>query len=54
MAMQRRGFLNHLRGHIADVLGIRSPEAAAGEWWEIDLIIVVLAGAFAAGIIAWS
>ena len=51
--MRRRGFLNHLRGHIADVLGIRSHEAATGKWWEIDLILVLLAGALAAGILAW-
>lgn len=32
-------------------LGLRSEAAADGEWWEVDLILVVLFGAFlAAGI----
>jgi hypothetical protein len=50
--MRRQGIINRLRGHIADTLGIRSDDAAAGKWWEIDLILVILGGAFAVGIAA--
>lgn len=50
--MRRRGIINRLRSHIAHTLGIGSDDAANGKWWEIDLIIVILGGAFALGIVA--
>lgn len=42
-----------LRSFLADLLGVRNESARNGDWWEMDLIIVVLGGVFAAGIIAW-
>lgn len=45
--------MRSLRSFLADLLGIRDVSARNGDWWEIDLIIVVLGGALAAGVIAW-
>ena len=42
-----------LRSFLANILGIRSEAARNGEWWEIDFIILILAGALVAGIFAW-
>ena len=50
--MRGRGIIDRLRGHIASTLGIRSDDAAAGKWWEVDLIIVIFGGAIAMGISA--
>jgi hypothetical protein len=45
--------LDTIRGTLARLLGVHAQEAASGEWWEIDLILVVLAGAAVMGGIAW-
>lgn len=50
--MRQRGIIYWVRGQIAAILGIESGDAASGKWWEIDLIIVVLLGAFALGVAA--
>lgn len=50
--MRPRSIIHRLRAHIAETLGIKSQDAAQGKWWEIDLIIVILGGAFAVGIAA--
>lgn len=42
-----------LRSWLAGLLGIKSEAAQNGEWWEIDLIIALLFGAFVAGGLAW-
>lgn len=38
--------LRYIRTWIAKRLGLRSEAAMNGDWWEIDLIIVILFGAF--------
>lgn len=50
--MQLRGIIPWHRARIAAVFGLKSEDAVSGKWWEIDLIIVILAGAFALGIAA--
>lgn len=52
--MHRHGFLHRLRSALAALFGISSEEAGNGEWWEIDLALVVVAGAFVLGAIAWT
>jgi hypothetical protein len=52
--MRRSSFLYRLRTALAALLGISSEEARNGDWWEIDLAMVVLAGAFVLGAIAWT
>lgn len=52
--MRKKSFLYRLRAGVAALFDLSSEEIATGEWWEIDLIIVVLAGSFAAGILAWA
>lgn len=52
-SMRRRGPLSRLRSTLAAVLGISSPQASDGTWWEIDLILVTLVGALALGVFAW-
>lgn len=42
--------LRYIRSRIAKRLGLRSEAAMNGDWWEIDLIIVILFGAFVMGI----
>ena len=39
---------------IAGLLGIKAEAAKNGEWWEIDLILIILFGAATVGIIAWA
>lgn len=51
--MRRDGPLYHLRSALAGLLGISDEKARNGTWWEMDLIIVVLVGAFALGAFAW-
>ena len=50
----RRGSpVRSLRRWLMRRLGIRDNAAADGEWWEIDLILTLLFGAFLAGGAAW-
>lgn len=51
--MLRRGPIYRLRSTLAALLGISSEQASDGVWWEIDLLLVTLAGAIAMGIFAW-
>jgi hypothetical protein len=46
--------LRRIRSVIAGLLGIKAEAAKNGEWWEIDLVLVILLGAAAAGFIAWT
>jgi hypothetical protein len=39
---------------LAAALGIKAGAAKNGDWWEIDLIIALLFGAFVAGGFAWT
>lgn len=43
-----------VRSWLAAALGIRAEAAQRGDWWEIDLIIVVLVGSAIAGALAWA
>lgn len=52
--MRRRSFVYRIRFALAALFGISSEEARNGDWWEIDLAMVVLAGAFMLGAIAWT
>ena len=45
--------MRFLRLWMADLLGVRDEAATNGEWWEIDLLIVLFFGCVAAGAIAW-
>lgn len=51
--MHHRGPLHLLRTTLAGLLGISDERSGNGTWWEIDLILVVLAGAMALGVFAW-
>lgn len=51
--MQRRGLLYHLRSVLAALLGLSGEQARNGDWWEIDLILIMLLGALALGVFAW-
>jgi hypothetical protein len=42
-----------LRSFIAGILGIRDDSARNGDWWEIDLILVILGGSIIAGVTAF-
>lgn len=42
-----------LRSWIAGIFQIRDEAAQGGEWWEIDLLIVLILGSLAAGALAW-
>lgn len=53
-SMRLRSFLYQVRSAFALLLGISSENARNGDWWEIDLVLVVLAGAFVLGAIAWT
>ncbi len=53
-SMRLRSFLYQVRSAFALLLGISSENARNGDWWEIDLMLVVLAGAFVLGAIAWT
>lgn len=43
-----------IRSWLADLLGIRGESARRGDWWEIDLILVLLFGSVVAGGLAWA
>lgn len=52
--MRRNGPLYQLRSALAGLLGISDERARNGTWWEMDLMIVALMGAFALGAFAWA
>jgi hypothetical protein len=45
--------MRSVRSYFAKLLGVRDEAARNGDWWEIDFIIVLLGGVFAAGVIGW-
>lgn len=45
--------LRLIRSALAAMMGLSSEAARNGDWWEIDLILVVLLGSAALGLIAW-
>ena len=51
--VRKPNIIDRLRATLADRLGIRDEASKNGLWWEIDLIMVILAGAIAAGILAF-
>lgn len=44
--------LRSVRSWLAERLGLRAEAAQNGDWWEIDLILVLFFGSVAAGLIA--
>ena len=42
--------MRSIRKFIASLLEVKDQEATNGEWWEIDLIIVILLGSFVLGL----
>jgi hypothetical protein len=50
--VRKANIIDRLRATLADLLGIRDQRGKNGVWWEIDLILVILTGAIAAGILA--
>ncbi len=52
--MKRTGLIFKLRSAVAALFGIAADDARRGLWWEIDLLLVVLIGALALGVAAWS
>lgn len=51
--MKRRGLIDRIRAGIATLFGVRSEHAVSEGWWELDLLFVMLAGAFALGVMAY-
>jgi hypothetical protein len=49
----REYVLRFIRTWIARRLGLSSEAARDGDWWEIDLIVVILAGAVVLGAAGW-
>ena len=45
--------LRALRSWIAAKLDIKDESAKNGDWWEVDLLIVVIFGSFLSAILAW-
>lgn len=52
-SVRKPNIIDRLRATLADRLGLRDEASKNGLWWEIDLIMVILAGAIAAGILAF-
>ena len=52
--MRRGNFIDWLRRHVADLLGIQDKAASRGEWWEIDVVIAIIMGSIIIGIWALS
>ena len=44
--------LTRIRNALAERLGIHAREARDGSWWEVDLLLVILAGSVVLGIVA--
>lgn len=53
MVLQRRRGLRLIRSWIASMFGVKAEAARNGDWWEIDLLLVILLGAIALGAAAW-
>lgn len=53
MGSARRYGLRAIRSWIAEKLGVKAEAAGVGDWWEIDLILVILLGAVCLGAAAW-
>lgn len=51
--MRKGNVITFLRGLIARKLDVEDQAASNGDWWEIDLIIVLLLGSVAVGIWAF-
>jgi hypothetical protein len=51
--MRRKSLLYLARSAVASIFGLSSEEARAGWWWEIDLVMVILAGSVVHGLSAW-
>lgn len=51
--MPRTNFIYRLRSWIAQRFEIQDEAARRGDWWEIDLIVVILLGAIVLGVWAW-
>lgn len=43
-----------LRSMVAGLLGLKDVSASNGDWWETDLILVILCGSAVVGLIAWN
>jgi hypothetical protein len=54
MAIMLHDLIFHLRAGVARALGIKAREAGAGQWWEVDLVLVVLGGSLALGLWAFT
>lgn len=52
--MKRKGLIFRMRSAVAALFGVAADDAQRGVWWEVDLLLVLLIGAFALGIAAWS
>jgi hypothetical protein len=52
--MHKNNIISIIRKWVADRLGLKDEAAVKGEWWEIDLIIVILLGASLVGLFAWT
>ena len=48
------GRLIRMRQWLLCRLGIDTSEALDGRWWEVDLLLVLLLGGLALGLLAWS
>ena len=46
--------LTRMRQWLLRRLGIDTSEALDGRWWEVDLLLVLLLGGLALGLLAWS
>lgn len=45
--------LHQVRSKIASLFDTSDEQAKRGMWWEIDLLFVILLGAFGLGLAAW-
>jgi hypothetical protein len=53
-AMHKGNIFRLVREWLANRLGIEDEAARNGQWWEIDLVIVIFCGSILAGLIAWA
>jgi hypothetical protein len=52
--MHKGNIFRLAREWVANRLGIEDEAARNGQWWEIDLVIVIFCGSIVAGLIAWA